>query len=96
MPVTVMDKVLHTGFLGTHDVTAIVKHCAQEQASGIIKDINVFSNNLTSVDLLVIGGGGAYSIGEHIIKQFPGVNSIIPDQPEWCVLRGYNKFTLQQ
>ena len=90
--ISTMDKILTTGFLGQHDVNDVVTSCAKRQAQGIIKDMNSFAGSMSSIDLLVIAGGGAYTIGQHIRNNFQNVPTVIPNQPELSVMRGYEKF----
>lgn len=96
VPVSVMDKILMTGLMGKHDVSAIVDQCAKDQAQGIIKDLTAFAGTMSAIDLLVIAGGGAYTIGKHVQDYFSQVNNIIPSEPEKSVMRGYDKFTVAQ
>lgn len=94
VPVSVMDKVLVDRKLGDKDVSQLVDQAAREQASSIIKDMSSFAGDMSSINILVIGGGGAYTIGQHIKAHFPTLHVVIPDSPEKSVLRGYDKLAV--
>ena len=92
----VMDRALQTGKLRQYDISPHIDVVSKHLATEIIKDLYTLVADKSSIDLLVIGGGGAHTIGRHIKSIFGQdiAHVVIPEEPEKSVVRGFNKHHL--
>ena len=92
----VMDRALQTGKVRQYDISQHIEAVSKHLATEITKDLYSMVADKSSIDLLVIGGGGAHTIGRHIAVTFGEdiAHVVIPDEPEKSVVRGFNKHHL--
>ena len=92
----IMDKILSTGYYAKADVRQQLDKAAKETADAIVKDVHSFVTDLSSIDLMVLAGGGANVMGQYLAEQFQEVDVVIPDQPDMSIVRGIKKFLAGQ
>ena len=77
-------------FGGTVDITSVIDDVLQPVADQIIAQATQLWNSGARLGTILVAGGGAHLVGEHVLDYFP--HAAIVDNPEYANVEGFYRF----